>query len=75
MKLQPMMLIYATLLGKTTDVDNGNSFVENTKIVVPLKYLRIFWKSLEMPLINGNIYFEWNWIKDYILSSIGDSGQ
>ena len=69
------MLIYATLLGKTTDVDNGNIFVEKTKMVVPLKYLSNFRKSLEIPLINGNIYFEWNWIKDYILSSIGDSGQ
>ena len=69
------MLIYATLLGKTTDVDNRNIFVEKTKMVVPLKYLSNFRKSLEIPLINGNIYFEWNWIKDYILSSIGDSGQ
>ena len=30
------------LVGKTADVTDGNSFVENTKIVLPLKYLSNF---------------------------------
>ena len=37
----------ATLVGKTANVNNGNGFVKNTKIVVPLKYLSNFWRSLE----------------------------
>ena len=43
----------AALLGKTADaVNNTNSSVKDAKIVVPLKYLSNFWRSLEMPLIN-----------------------
>ena len=42
----------AALAGKTSDADGGNSFLKNTKIVVPLKYLSNFWRLLEMPLIN-----------------------
>ena len=47
----------ATLVGKTADaVKNTNSSVKNKTIIVPLKYLRNFWKSLEMPLINCKVY-------------------
>ena len=43
----------AALLGKTANaVNNTNSSVKNAKIVVPLKHLSNFWRSLEMPLIN-----------------------
>ena len=42
----------AALVGETKDAVGGNSFVKDTKIVVPLKYLSNFWRSLEMPLIN-----------------------
>ena len=47
----------AALLGKTADND-GESFVKDAKIVVPLKYLSNFWRSLEMPLINCKVYLE-----------------
>ena len=40
-------------MGKTVDaVNNTNSSIKNTKIVVPLKYLSNFWISLEIPLMN-----------------------
>ena len=66
----------AALLGKTADaVGNTNSSVKDAKIVVPLKYLSNFWRSLEMPLINCNVYFELNWIEDCILSSAGNSAK
>ena len=42
----------AALVGKTNAVNNTNSPVRTTKIVVPLKYLSNFWRSLEIPLIN-----------------------
>ena len=46
----------AALLGKTADtVNNTNSSVKDAKIVVPLKYLSNFWRSLEMPLINCKV--------------------
>ena len=44
------------LVGKTTNaVNNTNSSVKNTKIVVPLKYLSNFWRSREMPFMNCKI--------------------
>ena len=48
---------------KTANHNNGKRSVEDTKIVVPLKYLSKFWRSLEMPLINCKIHFELNWIE------------
>ena len=60
----------AALLGKTANaVNNTNSSVKEAKIVVPLKYLSNFWRSLEMPLINCKVYLELSWIKDCILSN------
>ena len=56
-------------------VNNTNSSVKNTKIVIPLKYLSNFWRSLEIPSINCNIHFELNWIEDSILLSDGDSSE
>ena len=63
------------LVGKTADAANNNSFVKNTKIVVPLNYLSNFWRTLEMPLINWKIHLELNWIGDCILSSAKDSAK
>ena len=66
----------AALVGKTADtVNNTNSSVKNTKIVVPLKYLNSFWRSLEMPLINCKIHLQLNWIEDCILPRDGDSAK
>ena len=66
----------AALLRKTANaVNNTNSSVKDAKIVVPLKYLSNFWRSLEMPLINCKVYLELNWIEDCILSSAGNSSK
>ena len=62
----------AALLGKTADAANNTSSVKEPKIVVPLKYLSNFWRSLEMPLINCKVYLELNWIEDCILSRAGN---
>ena len=62
----------AAHLEKTTGaINNTNSSVKNTKIIVPLKYLSNFWRSLEIPLVNCKIHLELNWIEDCILSSAG----
>ena len=50
----------AALVGKSAYHNKGNSFVKDTKIVVPLKYLSNFWRSLEMPLINCKVHLELN---------------
>ena len=65
----------AALVGKTANHNNGNSFVKDTKIVVPLKYLSNFWRSLEMPLINCKVHLELNWIEDCIFPSDENSAK
>ena len=66
----------AAPVGKTANiVNNTNSSWKNTKIVVPLKYLSNFWRSLEMPLINCKICLQLKWFEDCILSSAGDSAK
>ena len=66
----------AALVRKTTDtVNHTNSSVKSAKIVVPLKNLSNFWRSLEIPLINCKILFELRGIQDGVLSSDGNSGK
>ena len=50
-----------SLLGKATDADGADRSLKNIKIVVPLKYLSNFFRSLEMLLINCKIHLELNW--------------
>ena len=42
---------------------------KNIKIVVPLKYISNFFRSLELPLINTKLYMELNWTKYSVLST------
>ena len=44
--------------GKTKDV----------KIAVSLEYLNNFWRTLEMPLINGEINLILTWSEDFVIS-------
>ena len=64
-----------TLVRKTVNHNNGYSFVKDTKIVVPLKYLSNFWRSLEIPLINCKVHLDLNCIEDCIQSSAGNSAK
>ena len=45
----------------------------NVKIVVPLKYLSNFWRSLEIQLVNRKVEFSLKWYENCILSSAGDN--
>ena len=66
----------AALVRKTADaVNNTNSSVKSTKVVVPLIYLSNFCKSLGMPLTNFKILLELNWIKDSFVPSAIDSAK
>ena len=51
-----------------------SSFITNrndVKIAVPLKYLRNFWRSLEMPLNNCKVELSLTWYENCILFSAG----
>ena len=53
---------------KLTNDDNG--VFKNTKIAVPLKYLSIFWRLLQMLLINCKIDLKLNSTKHFVISNI-----
>ena len=55
----------ANLIGNT----ETNGTKKGVKIVVPLKYLSNFWRSLEMPLINCKVELSLNWIENCVLTS------
>ena len=57
-------LVYKSKLNKGTDDNNVN----NVKLVVPLKYVSNFFRSLESPLVNCKINLELTWHKDCIIS-------
>ena len=61
----------ASLLGKAIDADGNDRSFKNTKIVVPLKYLSIFFRSQEMPLINCKIHLERNWNNNCVTYGAG----
>ena len=59
------------LLGNVTEVAGNAAGVRrlNVKIAVPLKNLRNFFRSLEMPLINCKIKLNLKWKKECVLST------
>ena len=59
-------LVYKSKLISGTDDNNVN----NVKLVVPLKYVSSFFRSLEMPLVNCKIDLELTWHKDRMISSV-----
>ena len=59
------------LLGNVTEVagDAAGARRLNVKVVVPLKYISNFFRSLEMPLINCKIKSDLTWKKECVLST------
>ena len=52
--------------GKTPDDDNE----KDVEIMVPLKYLSNFWRTLEMPLINCEVKLDLTWSSCVITDSV-----
>ena len=61
---------YKSIHSGESTADGANRKFKDTKIVVPLKYLSHFFRSVEMPLINCKIHLELSWTKDCVVSSI-----
>ena len=47
--------------------NDGNT--KNIEIIVPLKYLSNFWRTLEMPLINGEVNLILTWSKNCVITN------
>ena len=53
----------------------GNGGTKNVEIVVPLKYLSNFWRTLEMPLINCEVNLILNWSQNCCIVSTNVANQ
>ena len=53
----------------------GDGGTKNVEIMVPLKYLSNFWKTLEMPLINCEINLILTWSTNGVIVSTNDGDQ
>ena len=59
------------ITGKTPD--DGNT--KDVEIIVPLKYLSNFWRTLEMPLINCEVNLILTWSKDCVITNSEGEGK
>ena len=59
------------ITGKTPD--DGNT--KDVEIIVPLKYLSNFWRTLEMPLINFELNLILTWSKDCVITNSTGEGK
>ena len=53
--------------------DDGNT--KDAEIIVPLKYLSNFWRTLEMLLINCEVNTELTWSKDRVINNSTGAGK
>ena len=68
----------AKLLGNTAAhlaPNAANGILKIATSVVPLKYLTNFWRSLQMPLINGKVELKLKWTKYCVLSAAGKDNE
>ena len=58
------------ITGKTPAPGNE----KDVKIMVPLKYLSNFWRTLEMPLINCDVNLILTWSSTYVITNSTSAG-
>ena len=61
----------AKITGKTYNDDNE----KDVEIMVPLKYLRNFWRALEMPLINCEVNLILTWSLTCVITNSNGAGR
>ena len=59
---------YKTSIAEKTLEDNDS--LTNAKVVIPLKYLSNFWRSLNIPLINCEVALILTWSKNCVLADM-----
>ena len=58
-----------SITGNTSDGDDANKVGKNeTKLVVPLKHLSNFWRTLNIPMINCEVELILIWSKNCVLA-------
>ena len=59
------------ITGKAPDDRN----MKNVEIVVPIKYLSNFWRTLEIPLIDCEVNLKLTWSRDCIITNSNGAGK
>ena len=59
-----------SITGKTPNNNSVNNNKKNVEIVVPLKYLSNFWRTVDMPLINCEVNLGLTWSENCALTDI-----
>ena len=62
-----MPLILFNFKAKITSQTNDDGDINNVEIIVPLKYLCYFWRTLEIPLINCEIDLILTWSANCVI--------
>ena len=60
---------YKSNLLKNATAEDGNAVWKNAQIIVPLKYISSFFRSLELPLISTKLYIQLNCTKNSVISN------
>ena len=60
---------------KITGQTDNNGRIDNVEIMVPLKYLSNFWRTLEMPLINCEVELILTWSENCVIISANVANQ
>ena len=60
---------------KITGTTPNNDNTKDVKIIVPLKYLSNFWRTLEIPLINCEVNLILTWSKDCVITNSTGAGK
>ena len=65
--LNVLKTFFLSIVGKTPE---DNDSLTDAKVVIPLKYLGNFWKSLNIPLINCEVKLILTWSKNCVLADM-----
>ena len=60
---------------KVTGQTDDNGEIDNAEIMVPLKYLRNFWRTLEMPLIICEVNLILTWSANFFIVATNVANQ
>ena len=63
-----MKLIHLNSKQKVAGLTDDNGRTGNVEIMVPLKYLSNFWRTLEMPLINCEVELILTWSENCVIT-------
>ena len=60
---------------KITGITPANGSTKDVEIIVPLKHLKNFWRTLEMPLINCEVNLTLTWSSTWIITNATGAGR